>query len=60
MYIAGGDRAWRSLAAGLCGNIAHYAVMFLKSWMGWLPTFHPYVDLQRGLSEWPGVRYQSA
>lgn len=28
--------------------------MFLKSWMGWLPTFHPYRDLQHGLSEWLG------
>nr|WP_298884499.1 DUF6789 family protein [uncultured Bradyrhizobium sp.] len=25
--------------------------MFLKRWMGWLPTFHPYRDLQHGLSD---------
>lgn len=24
--------------------------MFLKSWMGWLPSFHPYEDIQQALS----------
>ena len=24
--------------------------MFLKSWMGWLPSFHPYEDMQHALS----------
>jgi hypothetical protein len=24
--------------------------MFLKSWLGWLPAFHPYEDLQQALS----------
>lgn len=54
MYVPNGDRVWRSLAAGLCGNVAHSCVMFLKNWMGWLPTFHPYRDLQHGLSHWLG------
>ncbi|PDT77697.1 DUF6789 family protein [Bradyrhizobium sp. C9] len=54
MYLALGDKIWRSLAAGLCGNAAHSGVMYLKRWMGWLPTFHPYRDLQHGLSEWLG------
>ncbi len=28
--------------------------MFLKSWMGWLPSFHPYEDLQQVLSHLAG------
>lgn len=47
-WMAG--RLWKTLAAGLCGSIAHSGLMFLKSWMGWLPSFHPYEDLQEGLS----------
>jgi hypothetical protein len=39
------------MAAGLCGSAAHSGLMFLKSWMGWLPSFHPYEDLQHRLSE---------
>lgn len=45
---------WKSLAAGLCGSAAHSGLMLLKSWMGWLPTFHPYEDLQQRLSELVG------
>ncbi len=45
---------WRSFAAGLCGSAAHSGLMFLKSWMGWLPSFHPYQDLQAALSELVG------
>ncbi len=45
---------WKSIAAGLCGNAAHSSIMFLKRWMDWLPTFHPYRDLQLGLSDWLG------
>ena len=45
-----GERIWKSLAAGLCGSAAHSGLMFLKSWMGWLPSFHPYEDIQRALS----------
>jgi hypothetical protein len=41
---------WKSMAAGLCGSAAHSGLMFLKSWMGWLPAFHPYEDLQQMLS----------
>ncbi len=28
--------------------------MFMKSWMGWLPAFHPYEDLQQILSHLVG------
>jgi hypothetical protein len=45
---------WKSLAAGLCGSAAHFGLMFLKSWMGWLPSFHPYEDLQQRLGELVG------
>jgi hypothetical protein len=50
----GVSRIWKSLAAGLCGSAAHSGLMFLKSWMGWLPSFHPYEDLQQALSELVG------
>jgi hypothetical protein len=50
----GTDGIWRSLAAGLCGSAAHSGLMFLKSGMGWLPSFHPYEDLQLRLSELVG------
>jgi hypothetical protein len=43
------DGIWRSLAAGLCGSAAHSGLMFLKSRMGWLPSFHPYEDIQAAL-----------
>lgn len=46
----GTERIWKSLAAGLCGSAAHSGLMFLKSWMGWLPSFHPYEDIQEVLS----------
>lgn len=51
MYAHG---TWKSLAAGLCGSAAHSSLMFVKSWMGWLPSFHPYQDLQQALSELVG------
>jgi len=50
MTKSGADRIWKSLAAGLCGSAAHSGLMFLKSRMGWLPSFHPYEDLQQALS----------
>lgn len=40
------DRAWKSIAAGLCGSAAHSALMALKSWARILPGFEPYDDLQ--------------
>jgi hypothetical protein len=40
----------RSLAAGACGSIAHSSLMFLKSWLGLLPSFQPYDDLQHILN----------
>jgi hypothetical protein len=45
----GTHRIWKSLAAGLCGSAAHSGLMFLKSRMGWLPSFHPYEDIQAAL-----------
>jgi hypothetical protein len=48
------SRIWKSVAAGLCGSAAHSGLMLLKSGMGWLPSFHPYEDLQLRLSEWVG------
>lgn len=50
----GASRIWKSLIAGFCGSAAHSGLMFLKSWMGWLPAFHPYEDLQAALSEMVG------
>jgi Family of unknown function (DUF6789) len=44
------NRIWKSLAAGLCGSAAHSGLMFLKSSTGWLPSFHPYEDLQQALA----------
>ena len=40
--------------AGLCGSAAHSSLMFLKSQMGWLPSFQPYHDLQVALSQMVG------
>jgi hypothetical protein len=40
------DRAWKSIAAGLCGSAAHTALMAFKSWARILPSFQPYGDLQ--------------
>jgi len=50
MTKSGTDRIWKSLAAGLCGSAAHFGLMFLKSRMGWLPSFHPYEDIQQAIS----------
>jgi hypothetical protein len=47
-------RIWKSLAAGLCGSAAHSLLMFAKARMGWLPSFHPYEDLQQMLSQLVG------
>lgn len=50
----GANRIWKSLAAGLCGSAAHSGLMFLKSRLDWLPSFHPYEDLQQMLSHLVG------
>jgi hypothetical protein len=42
------------MAAGLCGSAAHSGLMLLKARMGWLPSFHPYEDLQQMLSHLVG------
>jgi hypothetical protein len=43
------------MAAGLCGSLAHSALMYLKFRMGWLPTFQPYRALQITLSQMVGT-----
>jgi hypothetical protein len=48
------NRTWRSLAAGLCGSVAHSSLMFLKSWTGLLPSFQPYRDLQQAIGDLVG------
>ena len=48
------NKIWRSLAAGLCGSGAHFCLMFVKSRAGLLPSFQPYDDLQRVLSNLVG------
>ena len=45
---------WKSAVAGVCGNAAHLLLMFLKSWMGLLPSFQPYESLQSTLSHFIG------
>ncbi len=50
----GANGIWKSFAAGLCGSAAHTGLMLLKSRMGWLPSFHPYEDLQQALSQLVG------
>ena len=51
---AGLHGVWRSMAAGACGSLAHSGLMLMKSWVGLLPAFHPYEDLQQALSELVG------
>ncbi|MBR0846899.1 hypothetical protein JQ543_04000 [Bradyrhizobium diazoefficiens] len=60
MFRIGADRIWKSIAAGLCGSVAHGSLMFLKDRMGWLPTFQPYQDLQLALSGIFGSTIQPA
>ena len=45
MTGSGAAPIWRSLAAGLCGSAAHSGLILRKSWIGWLPSFHPYEDI---------------
>ena len=47
-------KIWKSLIPGLCGTATHSCVMFLKYWTGFLPSFHPYEDLQRTLGNLVG------
>ena len=44
------DRIWKSIAAGLCGSVAHTGLMTLKSWAQLLPSFQPYDDVQTMLA----------
>lgn len=48
------NKIWRSLAAGLCGSVAHSCLMFLKAWTGVLPGFQPYNDLQEAIAKLVG------
>ncbi|HXZ21634.1 MAG TPA: DUF6789 family protein [Pseudolabrys sp.] len=48
------DRVWKSIAAGLCGSVAHSALMALKSGAHILPSFQPYHDLQALLTALAG------
>ena len=48
------SKIWKSLVPGLCGTATHFCVMFLKSWTSFLPSFHPYEDLQRALGNLVG------
>ena len=49
------DWIWKSIVAGLCGTIVHFAFMYLKSRLGLLPSFQPYQSLQLTLSYWLGA-----
>ena len=44
------DRTWKSIAAGLCGSVAHTGLMTFKSWAQLLPSFQPYADVQNMLT----------
>jgi len=48
------DRVWKSIAAGLCGSLAHSGLMAFKSWAHILPSFQPYRDLQALLASFVG------
>ncbi len=45
---------WKSLAAGLCGAIAHTLLILLKTHAGWLPSFQPYAALHTTLIQLVG------
>lgn len=44
------NRTWKSIAAGLCGSVAHTGLMTFKSWTHLLPSFQPYADVQTMLT----------
>lgn len=50
-----GNWPWKALVAGLCGSAAHSGLMFVKSRTGLLPSFQPYEDLQKALSQLVGI-----
>lgn len=45
---------WRAAVAGLCGSVAHWLLMYLKSRSGVLPTFQPYDSFQAALGQLTG------
>jgi hypothetical protein len=45
---------WKSVIAGLCGSMAHAALMYFKTATGLLPAFQPYDSLQLALGRWTG------
>ena len=48
-------RLLNAVAAGLCGSLAHTALMAFKNWAGILPAFTPYDDLQAALTRMAGT-----
>jgi hypothetical protein len=44
-------RPWKSIAASFCASLVPATLMFLKSWLGLLPSFQPYDDWQRLLRD---------
>ena len=46
---------WKSLVAGFCGMLVHFAFMYIKTRAGLLPSFQPYERLQSFLSELVGT-----
>ena len=48
-------RIGKSFAAGLCGSLAHTALMTFKSWAHLLPSFQPYNDIQAMLAKLVGA-----
>jgi len=49
------DRLSKSVAAGLCGSVAHSALMALKARAHILPSFEPYEDLQTLMTAFLGT-----
>ena len=46
---------WKSSVAGAVGSGAHFALMYLKSRTGLLPSFQPYQSFQAALAHWTGT-----
>lgn len=51
---------WKSIAAGLCGTVAHTLLMLFKAQSGILPGFNPYAGLQHSLSQFTGSEVHPA
>jgi hypothetical protein len=53
--LLSGGRIWKPVVAGLCGTLAHFVLMYIKSRAGLLSSFHPYQNLQATLSHLIGT-----